>query len=135
MLRMLEALLFAASEPLSEESLAAALPEGADVRALLDELSAALSARGVNLVQVAGKWCFRTAGDLSFLLRREASEQKRLSKAALETLGDRRLSPARHPRRDRGHPRRRHIQGHARHADGDRLGKDARPKAHARHGP
>ena len=86
MLRVLEALLFAAAEPLTEESLAAALPEGADVRALLDELSRHYSARGVNLVQVAGKWCFRTAGDLSFLLRREASEQKRLSKAALETL-------------------------------------------------
>jgi segregation and condensation protein B len=86
MLRVIEALLFASSEPLTEESLAAALPEGADVHALLDELKRHYSARGVNLVQVAGKWCFRTAGDLSFLLRREASEQKRLSKAALETL-------------------------------------------------
>lgn len=86
MLRVLEGLLFAATEPLTEESLAAALPEGADMRALLDELSRHYSARGVNLVQVAGKWSFRTAGDLSFLLRREATEQKRLSKAALETL-------------------------------------------------
>jgi segregation and condensation protein B len=42
--------------------------------------------RGVNLVQVAGKWSFRTAGDLSFLLAREAVEQKKLSRAALETL-------------------------------------------------
>jgi segregation and condensation protein B len=42
--------------------------------------------RGVNLVQVAGKWCFRTAGDLSFLLSRQAVEQKRLSRAAMETL-------------------------------------------------
>ena len=42
--------------------------------------------RGVNLVQVAGKWMFRTAGDLSFLLSRDAVEQKRLSRAALETL-------------------------------------------------
>jgi segregation and condensation protein B len=42
--------------------------------------------RGVNLVQVAGKWTFRTAGDLSFLLTRNAVEQKKLSRAALETL-------------------------------------------------
>lgn len=86
MLRILEALLFAAAEPVSEEVLAAALPEHADVRHLLDELKRHYAGRGVNVVQVAGKWAFRTAGDLSFLLRRETSEQKRLSKAALETL-------------------------------------------------
>jgi segregation and condensation protein B len=85
-LRILEALLFAASEPLSTEQLAAALPDGADLPALLADLSANYANRGVNLVEVAGKWTLRTAGDLSFLLRREAVEQKRLSKAALETL-------------------------------------------------
>ena len=53
---------------------------------LLRELQAMYAERGVNLVQVAGKWMFRTAGDLSFLLSREAVEQKRLSRAALETL-------------------------------------------------
>ncbi|HEY7763559.1 MAG TPA: SMC-Scp complex subunit ScpB [Aestuariivirgaceae bacterium] len=86
LLRVTEALLFAAAEPVSEESLVAALPEGTDLRAVLDELKRHYAVRGVNLVQIAGKWTFRTAGDLSFLLRREASEQKRLSKAALETL-------------------------------------------------
>ena len=85
-LRIVEALLFAASEPLSTEQLSAALPEGADVPSLLADLQANYANRGVNVVQVSGKWSLRTAGDLSFLLRREAVEQKRLSKAALETL-------------------------------------------------
>jgi segregation and condensation protein B len=85
-LRILEALLFAAAEPLSTEQLAEALPDGADLPALLADLAANYANRGVNLVEVAGKWTLRTAGDLSFLLRREAVEQKRLSRAALETL-------------------------------------------------
>ncbi len=85
-LRIVEALLFAASEPLSVEQLSAALPEGADLPTLLADLQANYANRGVNVVQVSGKWALRTAGDLSFLLRREAVEQKRLSKAALETL-------------------------------------------------
>jgi segregation and condensation protein B len=85
-LRILEALLFAASEPLSAEQLSAALPEGAELLSLLADLQANYANRGVNLVQVSGRWTLRTAGDLSFLLRREAVEQKRLSKAALETL-------------------------------------------------
>jgi segregation and condensation protein B len=85
-LRILEALLFAAAEPLSANQLSAALPEGVDHASLLADLQANYANRGVNLVQVGGKWALRTAGDLSFLLRREAVEQKRLSKAALETL-------------------------------------------------
>jgi segregation and condensation protein B len=85
-LRMVEALLFAAAEPVAAEELAARLSSGADVDALLRDLQQAYAGRGVNLVQVAGKWMFRTAGDLSFLLARDAVEQKRLSRAALETL-------------------------------------------------
>jgi segregation and condensation protein B len=85
-LRMIEALLFASAEPLAADELAARLPEGSDVAGLLRELQAAYAERGVNLIQVAGKWCFRTAGDLSFLLARHAVEQKKLSRAALETL-------------------------------------------------
>jgi segregation and condensation protein B len=84
--RMVEALLFAAREPLSADEIAARLPEGAVVGPLLAQLQAHYAARGVNLVQVAGKWAFRTAGDLSFLLAREAVEQRKLSRAALETL-------------------------------------------------
>ena len=85
-LRMTEALLFAASEPLSEESLKAALPEGADVAACIAELQKSYESRGVTLVCVADKWQFRTAPDLAFLLRKEKPEQTRLSRAAIETL-------------------------------------------------
>jgi segregation and condensation protein B len=84
--RIAEALLFAAREPLSAEELAKRLPEGADVDAVLADLAAHYGPRGVNLVQVAGKWAFRTAGDLSFLLARDVVEPRRLSRAALETL-------------------------------------------------
>ncbi|MGI9465285.1 MAG: SMC-Scp complex subunit ScpB, partial [Aestuariivirgaceae bacterium] len=85
-MRVVEALLFAASEPLSAEELAGCLPEGSDVLVLLEALRDEYAERGVNIVQIAGKWTLRTAEDLSFLLRREAVEQKRLSRAALETL-------------------------------------------------
>ncbi|MDJ0929627.1 SMC-Scp complex subunit ScpB [Breoghania sp.] len=85
-LRILEALLFASAEPLGEAELAARLPEGRDISALISELQQAYAGRGVNLVHVAGKWAFRTADDLAFLLRREATEHKKLSRAALETL-------------------------------------------------
>lgn len=86
LLRIVEALVFAAAEPVSEEALKKCLPGGTDVKSLLAELKESYAARGVTLVQVSGKWAFRTADDLSYLLRREAQEQKRLSKAALETL-------------------------------------------------
>jgi segregation and condensation protein B len=85
-LRMTEALLFAASEPLDAKALATSLPEGADVAALLAELQSIYEKRGVTLVCVAEKWQFRTAPDLAFLLRKEQPEQKRLSRAAIETL-------------------------------------------------
>lgn len=85
-LRMVEALLFAAAEPLDAKALAASLPEGADVKALVTALQENYEKRGVNLCCVAGKYQFRTASDLAFLLRKEQPEQKRLSKAAIETL-------------------------------------------------
>jgi segregation and condensation protein B len=85
-LRMAEALLFAASEPLDVKALSTSLPEGADVVALLSELQQTYEGRGVTLVCVAGKWQFRTASDLAFLLRKEQPEQRRLSRAAIETL-------------------------------------------------
>ncbi len=85
-LRMLEALLFAASEPLDKKALSTSLPEGADMDGLLAALETVYEKRGVNLCCVAGKYQFRTASDLAFLLRKEQPEQKRLSKAAIETL-------------------------------------------------
>jgi segregation and condensation protein B len=85
-LRIAEALLFASAEPFSVEELAGRLPEGVDVAAILEELSAQYASRGVNLVRVSGRWAFRTASDLSFVLSRDVVEQKKLSRAAMETL-------------------------------------------------
>lgn len=85
-LRMVEAILFASAEPVSAAALAERLPEGAELEGLLEKLRAHYAARGVNLVCVGGKWAFRTADDLGFLLQREAIEQKKLSRAALEVM-------------------------------------------------
>jgi segregation and condensation protein B len=71
---------------LDEKALSSSLPDGADLKALLSELQGLYEGRGVTLVNVAGKWQFRTAPDLAFLLRREKPEQRRLSRAAIETL-------------------------------------------------
>ncbi|MFO7298113.1 MAG: SMC-Scp complex subunit ScpB [Pseudomonadota bacterium] len=83
---MLEALLFAASEPLDEGRLGERLGLGEELPALLEELKGFYASRGINLVRVAGKWAFRTAPDLAHLLEQHTSEEKKLSKAALETL-------------------------------------------------
>jgi len=85
-LRVLEALLFAAAEPLDEAKLKGHLAEEEDIAGLLEELRAFYAGRGVNLVRVAGKWAFRTAEDLAYLLERFAVQERRLSRAALETL-------------------------------------------------
>lgn len=85
-LRVLEALLFAATEPLDESTLARRLPQSCNVAALLPKLAETYRARGVNLVTAGGRWAFRTAPDLGVLLREERVETKRLSRAALETL-------------------------------------------------
>ena len=85
-LRILEALLFAASEPLAEAYLASHLKSDDKVPALLEELQGFYASRGINLMRVAGKWAFRTAEDLAYLLERHATEQRKLSKAAMETL-------------------------------------------------
>lgn len=84
--RAIEALLFAAAEPLSVEDLARRLPEGADVAWGLETLRQRSEGRGVELVQVAGRWRFQTAADLAFLMTEEREEPRRLSKAAQETL-------------------------------------------------
>jgi segregation and condensation protein B len=85
-LRILEALLFAAEEPLDEKILAKRLPAGTDVRSLLAELQEEYAQRGVNLVRIAGKWSLRTASDLAWLLTHESVVTKKLSRAAIETL-------------------------------------------------
>lgn len=85
-LRLLEALLFASAEPIDQATLAKRMPDGVDVRAALERLQAEYASRGVNLVRVASKWTFRTAGDLSWLMTRESTETRRLSRAAIEVL-------------------------------------------------
>jgi segregation and condensation protein B len=85
-LRILEAVLFAADEPLDEKALAGRLPADADVHALLLQLQQEYASRGVNLVRVGGKWSLRTAGDLAWILTRETVVTKKLSRAANETL-------------------------------------------------
>jgi segregation and condensation protein B len=85
-LRLLEALLFASPEPLDTATLAKRMPEGVDVKAALAQLQADYASRGVNLVRIANKWTFRTAGDLAWLMTRESTETRRLSRAAIEVL-------------------------------------------------
>jgi segregation and condensation protein B len=85
-LRILEAVLFAASEPMDDETLAPFFTAKDDIGALLEELQNLYAGRGVNLMRVAGKWAFRTAPDLSFILERYSVEPRKLSRAALETL-------------------------------------------------
>lgn len=85
-LRIIEALLFAATEPLDEATLSANLPKGSDVKGLLHHLREHYASRGVNIIKVAGKWMMRTAEDLSYVLEKHSSQERRLSKAALETL-------------------------------------------------
>jgi segregation and condensation protein B len=84
--RMAEAIVFASAEPVSLRALAERLPPGCDVAVIMTELAAFYEHRGVNLVRVGDGWAFRTAADLSFLMSREAVEQKKLSRAALEVL-------------------------------------------------
>ena len=85
-LRLLEALLFAAGEPLDEKALAARMPADTDLRTALRRLQTEYAPRGVNLVRIGNKWAFRTANDLAWLLTHEAIQPKKLSRAALETL-------------------------------------------------
>src|SRR5271154_1527147 len=82
-LRLLEALLFAAAEPLDEKTLGGRPPLGAGVAGRLRQLQIECAPRGVTLVHVGSRWAFRTANDLSWLLTKEAIEPKKLSRAAV----------------------------------------------------
>ena len=85
-LRLLEAMLFAAAEPVQDAALLERLPEGVDLASLLEELEGMYSARGVNLVKVGKGWCFRTASDLASHMTVEREVPRKLSRAAIETL-------------------------------------------------
>ena len=84
--RIAEALVFASAEPVSEAFLAERLPRGEDIQAVMQRLAGIYASRGVNLVKVADRWAFRTAADLSFVIRKDDSDVKKLSRAALEVL-------------------------------------------------
>ncbi|MBA4042494.1 MAG: SMC-Scp complex subunit ScpB [Sphingobium sp.] len=83
--RAVEAVLFAADAPLSIDAIRAHAGEG-DVRAALAELADHYAGRGIELVRRGERWHFQTAADLAHLLRRDREEQRRLSRAAVETL-------------------------------------------------
>ncbi|MDP2697970.1 SMC-Scp complex subunit ScpB [Thalassospira sp.] len=85
-LRIVEAVLFASSEPLGEKVLAARLPEDAKINLILKELQTTYSDRGVNLIRAGDKWAFRTATDLAGDLHIEVEKARKLTRATLETL-------------------------------------------------
>ncbi|WP_236016056.1 SMC-Scp complex subunit ScpB [Brucella endophytica] len=84
--RMVEALIFASTDPVTERALIERLPSNIDLSKVLRALQSDYQRRGVNLVRVGDAWAFRTAPDLAFLMNREAVQQKKLSRAALEVL-------------------------------------------------
>ena len=86
LLRLLEAILFATSEPSSEKDLAGRMPEGAEVSGLLQELKDLYANRGVHLMQFEKRWAFRTAPDLAPKFHIEREVGRKLSRAAIETL-------------------------------------------------
>ena len=84
--RMVEAVLFASAEPVTVAELHARLPHGCDAPAALDALRRRYAGRGVELCKLGDAWAFRTAGDLGYLMTREVTETRKLSRAAVETL-------------------------------------------------
>jgi segregation and condensation protein B len=85
-LRLVEAVLFASNEPVTEEALARLVDTSYDLRRLLSALAEAYTGHGINLVRLAGGWAFRTAPDLAPRLRIERPTLRKLSRAAVETL-------------------------------------------------
>ena len=85
-LRRAEAILFASDEPIDAATLAEALPQGVEAGDVLLKLKAGYAGKGVQLVELAGKWRFQTAPDLAFLFEETREQPRALSRAALETL-------------------------------------------------
>jgi segregation and condensation protein B len=84
--RAVEAVLFAADEPLTVEMIRGHVGEGIDVAAALAAIEEFYAGRGIELVRRGDRWHFQTAGDLAHLLRRDREEPRKLSRAAIETL-------------------------------------------------
>jgi len=85
-MRVLEAVLFAAVEPLDRKSITARLPLGADIDMAIEDVERAFATRGINLVRIAGKFALRTAPDLAPFMQVETTVQRKLSRAGIETL-------------------------------------------------
>ena len=83
-MRIAEALIFASAEPVEEKEIGKRMPEGVKAADALQALREDYASRGVNLVRVATRWTLRTAQDLAWLLSREKTEQKKLSRAAID---------------------------------------------------
>ena len=84
--RQIEAILFAASEPLDIETIEKRVQTNTNINKLLDNIKETYKNRGINLVCIKNKWSFRTSGDLSKLMSLQKSTQRKLSKATIETL-------------------------------------------------
>ena len=84
--RQVEAILFAASEPLDLETIEKRIQTNTNLKKILENLQTIYKKRGINLVCIKNKWSFRTAEDLSKLMSLQKSTQKKLSKATIETL-------------------------------------------------
>ena len=84
--REVEAIIFAASEPLDIDTIEAKVSKKINVKKTLEKLQLIYSKRGINLVCISNKWSFRTAKNLSNLMSQQKSVEKKLSKAAIETL-------------------------------------------------
>lgn len=85
-MRMVEAIVFAASEPVSNKALKERMSDDCDLKPIMAELQKMYTSRGVNLVKIGANWSFRTADDLGFILQKETIDIKKLSRAALEVL-------------------------------------------------
>ena len=84
--RQVEAILFAASEPLDTETIEKRVQTSTNLKKVLENLQSIYKKRGINLICLKNKWSFRTAEDLSKLMSMQKSTQKKLSKATIETL-------------------------------------------------
>ncbi len=84
--RMVEAILFASAEPVTVAELNARMPHGAEASEAIELLKKRYEGRGVAIVKVGEAWAMRTAPDLGFLMQKETTETRKLSRAAIETL-------------------------------------------------
>ncbi len=84
--RQIEAILFAASEPLDIETIEKRVQSTSNIKKILENIQSDYSNRGINLICIKNKWSFRTASDLSKLMSLQKSTQKKLSRATIETL-------------------------------------------------